>query len=395
MEHSIDAPATLPPRDLVIVAGVRMVQMVAYRIIYPLLPFLALQLGVELGTVALLITVQVVASLLSPVGGALSAVSGQRATMMLGTVLFIVGTAVCAFASGFWGFAAGYALIGLAVSIYHPSAQSYLSARTPYARRGFALGIYEVSWAGAALLGVAPLMLLVDRTGHPQFAFALLAVAGLFGLGLLRLLPQTLTDGSGGGERLSLRVVLLPGVAALLAMMGLIMAGCDMFFVVQSSWLHVSFGAQAAVIGGVTAIQGASELIGSIGSAFLVDRIGKKRSVAVGYGAMALAALLLPFSSGQWWLFLPIFFVFVLGFEFGIVSSFPLASGVAPAARSVVLSLCTVAVGLGRTVGSLFAEPLWSGFGIAANTTICAVLTVIGLAVCSIFVHENEREMAS
>ncbi|MBC8162128.1 MAG: MFS transporter [Roseiflexaceae bacterium] len=382
---------TLPARELAVVAGARTVQLTAYRIIYPLAPFLAAQLGVDLGMVALLITVQVLASLFSPLGGVLATRSGQRTAMLLGQAVFVLGTGLCALAPNFWGFLVGYGLIGLAVSIYHPSAQSYLSARTSYARRGYALGIYEVSWAAAALLGVAPLMVLVDQTDRPQIAFIVLAVAGLASLVVVRAaLPQGDKLTRGTGEHFSWRVLLLPGVAALLAVLLFTMAGCDLVFIVQSAWLQASFGAQASLVGAVAAIQGASELLGSLGSAVLVDRVGKKRSVLLGFGMVAAAALLLPLTSGQWLLFLPVSLLFVLGFEFGIVSSFPLASGVAPAARTAVLSLCTVAVGLGRTLASLVAEPLWSVYGIGANALACAGLVIVGLVICGLAVREQE-----
>ena len=54
---------------------------VAYRIIYPLQPFLALHLQVDLRTVSALVTVQVLASIVSPLGGTLADTRGERATM--------------------------------------------------------------------------------------------------------------------------------------------------------------------------------------------------------------------------------------------------------------------------------------------------------------------------
>ncbi|KPV50099.1 MFS transporter, partial [Kouleothrix aurantiaca] len=125
---------------------------VAYRIVYPLQPFLADRLHVSLYTVSALITVQVLASAASPLGGALADTRGERNTMSLGLALFCAGAALCALAGSFGGFLAGYALIGLAVALYQPSAQAYISARTSYARRGQALGVFETSWAGAALV---------------------------------------------------------------------------------------------------------------------------------------------------------------------------------------------------------------------------------------------------
>lgn len=382
---------SLANSELGIIAGARMIQMIAYRIIYPLTPFLALHLGVSAQAVTLLVTVQVVASLLSPIGGVLSAVAGQRTTMCVGLLLFTLGTGLCAASGSFTAFLVGYALIGFAVTVYHPAAQSYLSARTSYARRGWALGMYEVSWAASALVGIAPLMYLVGRTQQPQLVFAILTVAALIGLAFVRFALPSANESGMRGERVSWNNLALPGVLALLAFFVLVLCGSDLIFVIQSIWLNHSFGADEAAVGSVAAMQGVAELLGSTGSAALVDRLGKKRSVFLGYGLMGVAALLLPLSSGQWLLFLPVFFLFDLGFEFGIVSSFPLASGVAPAARSTVLAFCAVAVGIGRTFGSLLAEPLWAQYGIGANALLGAAITAASLAICGLFVRENEQ----
>ncbi len=383
--------SSLPLRELAIVTAVRMVQTTAYRIVIPLMPVLALSLGIERGLVTLLVTTQVLASLLSPLGGILSTRYGQRATMTSAMAIFSLGTGLCAFAHSFTGFLVGYALIGLASTLYHPSAQSYLSARTPYARRGFALGMYEISWAAAALLGVGPLMLLVDATQQPAIVFGILVTAGLLSTGLVRLLPLAQPTSTSQRERFRADTFLVPRVSGLLIALVLVMAGSDMIFVVQSLWLHTSFNADAALLGTISAIQGGAELIGSCSSALFVDRIGKKRSVFLGFGLMSGAALLLPSSNGSLLVFLPIFALFVLGFEFGVVSVFPLASGVAPLMRSVVLSLCTTAVGLGRAAGSIFAEPFWSNYGIGINAAVCAALTALGLLVCAVAVREGEN----
>lgn len=107
--------------------------------------------GPSLQTVNILVSVPVAVSLTSMVGGRLSHTQGHRATMRGGLALFCVGTILCALASTFTVFLIGYGLIGLAGALYQPAAQAYVSVQTPYARRVWALGIYETSWACAAL----------------------------------------------------------------------------------------------------------------------------------------------------------------------------------------------------------------------------------------------------
>ncbi|MDW8148049.1 MAG: MFS transporter [Roseiflexaceae bacterium] len=149
--------ANLTTAHLAIVTGGRLALVAAFRIIYPLQPFLTNELNVDLRTVSTLITVQLAASMLSPIGGALADTRGERATMSGGLAIFALGTALCALSPSFAAFVIGYALVGLAVALYQPAAQAYLAARTPYARRGWALGTFEnvlgaggVAWGGAA-----------------------------------------------------------------------------------------------------------------------------------------------------------------------------------------------------------------------------------------------------
>ncbi|MEN9937026.1 MAG: hypothetical protein RLZZ387_3605, partial [Chloroflexota bacterium] len=332
------AEETLTNSQLALVTVARLALTTAFRIIYPLQPFLAMQLDVDLRTVSILVTVQLLASLASPLGGVLADTRGERATMSGGIVLFCVGALLCALAGGFWGFLLGYALVGLAMALYLPAAQSYLSHRTPYSRRAWTLGVFEVSWAGAALLGVAPLMQLVQSTGSAAPVFWVLLVCGLGSLALIRFaLPPTARRGHSEGGALSLGALRSTSVVAILGLWFLTMFAYDIFGVVQSAWLKADYGADEARLGQVFGLVGAAELVGSVLVALLVDRIGKRRAVAVGFTLTALSMAALPLAGGSWGLLVPLYFLFYACIEFAIVAAIPLTSGVAPAARGTVM----------------------------------------------------------
>jgi DHA1 family inner membrane transport protein len=100
----LQATAALAPltrRQLIILLAGRLALNTAFRVVYPLLTVLARGLAVDLSTVSLLVTVQVRATLVSPLGGRLADAYGERATMIGGLSLFCVGTGVCAGAPGF------------------------------------------------------------------------------------------------------------------------------------------------------------------------------------------------------------------------------------------------------------------------------------------------------
>ena len=106
------------------------------------------------------------------------------------------------------------------------------------------------------------------------------------------------------------------------------------------------------------------------------------------YGvAPGVGLLLLP----VWALFLLLFLLFDLCFEFGIVSVFPLASGLGAGARGTVLALTVAASGLGRIVGSLVGPRLFEGAGFLANGLLAAGLAATGVALGWALVREGRQ----
>lgn len=389
-EAALGAQEALTSGQLALVTVARLALTTAFRIIYPLQPFLAQQLDADLRTVSLLITVQLLASLASPLGGVLADTRGERTTMAVGVAVFCAGALVCALAGSFWGFLAGYALVGLAMSLYLPAAQSYLSHRTPYSRRAFTLGVFEISWAAAALIGVAPLMQLVQVTRSAAPVFWVLLACGLGSLALIRLaLPPTARRAEAHGGGIAWGALRTGSVAAIVAVWFLTMFGYDIFGVVQGAWLQQDYGADEARLGQVFGLVGAAELVGSLGVVFLADRFGKRRAVFAGLALTALAMAALPLAGGSWALLVPLYFAFTLFIEFAIVAAIPLTSGVAPAARGTLMALVVAVNGTGRVLGSLVSEPLWSAAGIGAVTLLSAAS--IGLAaLLLVLVREKE-----
>jgi predicted MFS family arabinose efflux permease len=56
-----------------------------------------------------------------------------------------------------------------------------------------------------------------------------------------------------------------------------------------------------------------------------------------------------------------------------------------------MLALGTAAIGLGRVIGSLIGPALWQQFGFAANGLLAGGLTLLGVAICFLFVREGEE----
>src|SRR5262245_60467534 len=96
---SLQASASLAPLtwpQLTILLAGRLVLNTAFRIVYPLLTFLASGFAVDQPTISLLVTVQVAATLISPLGGRMADAYGERTTMLIGLLLFCAGAGLCA-----------------------------------------------------------------------------------------------------------------------------------------------------------------------------------------------------------------------------------------------------------------------------------------------------------
>ncbi len=381
---------TLTTAHLAIVTSGRLALVAAFRIIYPLQPFLTDELNVDLRTVSALITMQLAASMLSPIGGALADMRGERATMSGGLAIFALGTALCALSPSFAAFLIGYALVGLAVALYQPAAQAYLSARTPYARRGWALGVFETSWALGALVGVAPLMQIVQTTRQSAPVFWMLSVAGLASLALVwTLLPDGSRNRRETARRIDWQALRTRGALMALLFMALTLCAYDLIQIVQAPWLRKALAVNEAQLGQLVALAGVGELIGALGVALLGDRLGIRRSTAAGFLLAAVCIAVLPFAGQEWAWLLPTYLLLYLSFEYAIVAAFPLISAVAPAARGTMLALSAAASGAGRVVASLSATSLWLTFGIGWTATIAAAIICASL-LCLLVVKPGE-----
>lgn len=371
----------LRPIDLLVVTSGRLASTTAFRIVYPLLPFLSNRFDVSLQQVATLVALQTAASLASPIGGTLADRFGERKVMLGGLTTFIIGALICSFTDVFLLFQLGYLLIGLATAFYLPSAQSYLSARSPYEQRGRMLGIFETAWAVSAIIGVAPLMYLIDIQNNISWAFAILAGVGAFGfLSVFQLpehhtqMPKSETNGGFAWDTAK-----MPALWLLLLFPFLTLGGNDLFFVTQSTWLKDVLGANESMLGNLFVLIGVAELAGSLAVVAFSDRIGKRRSVLASFTLTSICLLLMPIVDTNWISTVIVLFVFYFMIEYAIVATFPLLSEALPQARGTMMALVSASVGFGRIFSSLSSEWLYTTGQMSLVTAVAAGASMLGL----------------
>lgn len=371
----------LRPLDLLVVTSGRLASTTAFRIVYPLLPFLSNRFDVSLQQVATLVALQTAASLASPIGGTLADRFGERKVMLGGLSIFIGGALLCSFTDVFWLFQIGYLLIGLATAFYLPSAQSYLSARSPYEQRGRMLGIFETAWAISAIIGVAPLMYLIDIQNNISWAYAILAAVGAFGFLSVWQLPEHQQRSSDTTQEagMSWDIIKMPALWGLLVFPFLTLGGNDLFFVTQSTWLKDAMNANESMLGNLFILIGVAELTGSLAVVAFSDRLGKRRSVLASFTITSICLVLMPIFDTNWISTIILLFVFYFMIEYAIVATFPLLSEALPQARGTMMALVSATIGFGRIFSSLSSEWLYQTGQMTLVTVVAAGASMLGL----------------
>jgi predicted MFS family arabinose efflux permease len=181
------------------------------------------------------------------------------------------------------------------------------------------------------------------------------------------------------------------GVGAAIGFAFMQLMAVELIFVSYGVWLTEAFGATREQLGLFFGLLGLVELVGALGATLLTDRLGKRRAVLTGFASVGLLLLLLPLSEGNWWLFIPLFLLFDLCFEFSIVSIFPLVSGLSTNARATVLSLTIATIGVGRIAGSLAGPWILGQFGFWANGLLAGLLALSGVAIGLVLVREGSH----
>ncbi len=377
-------PARLA-RIVLLASLCRLLLNTARRFGYTFAPVIGRGLQVPLTAVTGLLALNQATGLLGMALGPLADRWGYRAMMLAGLTLLAAGMWAGALWPVYGSVLAGLLLSGLGKNLFDPALQAYVASRVSFGRRGRAMGLLEMSWAGSTLLGIPALGLLIDRWGWraPFFALGILALLGLAGLRHLlgpgrghAAAPPIALPWRSAWRELTAR----PAALGALGFVFCISAANDNLFVVYGAWLESAYGLGIVALGAGTGLIGAAELIGEIATATLADRIGLKRAVVCGLLLMALSYALLPLAGQHLaWALAALFAVFFT-MEFTVVSMLSLCSELVPAARATMMATLFAAAGLGRVTGAMLGGPLWLVGGMAATGAVSAGLSLVGLA---------------
>ena len=371
---------------LPIVFLARMTINIPSRIIYPFLPGLARGLEIALPAASQLVALRLVAGVGAPLFGPLADRYGRRRLMEAAMVVFTLASLLLAGIGTFTAAAIAFTLYGLAKVLYDPAVHAYVGDEVPYHKRGRAVGILELSWSSAWLLGVPASGFLIERFGW-RAPWAALIVIALLGAWLTHVglppAPRPATGKRSGSlvasttatwrsllRRRSVVVLLLASLLFTLAI--------EIPFIVYGAWLETAFGLSLSALGLASTVVGVAEAVAELGTAAITDRLGKRRSVLIGMCGLAASLVVLPWLSRLGLAAaLAGVTLMMLSFEFGVVSLLPLVTELAPEARGSLFSLNVTAFSLSRALGALAGGWLWQWQNIALQAGVGAACALV------------------
>lgn len=351
------------------------------RMVYPFLAVFARALGVSINELALAVSARNLIGAFSFLLAPISDRYGRKAGILVALALPVAGNLLVIIKPGFFTFLVGMGLAYMGSVLFVSTVQAYLGDHIPYHQRGRVVGIIELGWALAFVLGMPLVGLMIERSGWVS-PFILLAVMGLVSfLTVYKMLPDTSknTRYVPVTAMLNFRHIFAnPAARAGLFLSYFFVMSQETINLVFGVWLEDSFGLQIAALGAASAVIGLADTGGELLTATVADRIGKKRSMQIGMIVNSVVVFSIPFvSSHIIGAFIGLFLMYLTS-EFVINSSIPVMSEIMPDDRATLMGLAMATFALARATGALLA-PLLYARGFQANTMASFIFVLAAL----------------
>lgn len=360
----------------------RFIGNVGIRFAYTFLPAIARGTGLSIESVSRILGGRDLMALVSPGIGRAADRSGTGRVLTVASAVTAAGLLLSVL--GPTGFLVGALVFGVGKIGFDVTMNAWIADEVAYERRGKVSGLIELSWAGAALIGLPICGLLITQFGWraPFLVLGLLSLPLAFGLNR--------ADADGHAESGPRKRPRITGqvLLALGAVFGLT-ASSQLLMVGHGLWLEDGYGFDAAEVGFAIVSVGIIEAIASLASSSVADRLGKRWSMAAGSSLLLFCTIglaLEPVPS------LPIGLGLLagafLGFEFAFVSSLPLISELDPEARAEMIGITLGASTVVRAIGSVVGAWLYVRHGFGTLMTVSAGAAAIAFVLAATAVRE-------
>lgn len=368
----------------------RLISNALYRYSPPFVAIIARGLDVTVVQLGIALMIAEFASLLSPVIGRRIDRANRVAVMALGMGLVTIGAATAAASPHIVVFTASLFVLNAAKVIFDTGFIVWVNDHVPYERRGEVVGVIETSWALGLFLGVSAMGLVTTivswRAGLGLGAIAMIVSLAFVVTGLPR---HEAHPPAAQHSRVRIPREGWLIVAAMFCLLG----GSQVIGIVFGPWFEDEFGWTSGALVGVIVALGVVELGASITSSRVMDTWGKETSVRRGAFVMIAAAATMAL---LWSVPAPsvlALVVYMLGFEFAIVSVLPVAANIVPGASGAGLGMAVGAGTSGRAVMSFVSPFLYDRLGPLGPAILAAALAVLAIALITAYQRHAERQM--
>jgi len=370
-------------RVLPAIIGVRFVINIAMRMGYTFLPAFARGAGMSVGSMSTALSVRELTALSAPLTGKASDRLGPLRVMAYGGLVAGVGLLVATL--GAPGLIVGFVIFGFGRTAHQVALNAWIGGVVAYERRGRATGLIELTWGGAALVGLPLIGLLIGWLSWWS-AFAVLGVLAL--LFSLRIRAQEPTRDPVGSDAPRKPHMTRTAMAAL-ATNGAMTGAAQFLFLGHGLWLEDTYDLDTAEIGLAIVAVGVVEVVATLGSSRLTDRVGKRRSMLGGSIVMTGAMFTLAiFSAPPLGLGLLLLVTAFLGFEYAIVSAIPLISELDPGARAEMVGRALSVSTVTRAVVTLAATSIYVNQGFATLMTVATAAGILAIVLAAFVMIE-------
>lgn len=372
-------------RLLPTVLVVRFAINVSMRMAYTFLPAFARGTGLSVGAMSAVLSARELVSLCAPWAGRLSDRHGNPFLMACGGLVAGVGLLLATL--GAPGLVIGLVVFGFGRTVHQVALGAWVGSVIAYERRGRATGLIELTWGGAALVGIPLVGLLIDGAGW-RVPFAL--------LGCTAIAASAVMARRAAGARPREAVVgrrprMSRSAVAALATNGAMTGAAQFLFLGHGLWLEDTYALDTAQVGFAVLAVGAIEVVATLGSSRFTDRLGKRRSMVAGSVLMTLAMVALAVSSAPpLWIGLGLLVVAFLGFEYGIVSAIPLIAELDPGARAGMVGRGVAISTVVRAIGTAVATLVYVNAGFSVLMTGAAAMGAVAVLLASVVMSEPD-----
>lgn len=378
--------------DLAILTTAKTISNTALRWVGPFLPTLERAFSTTTGTLTGIMGVCELGGLTTIVTGPHLDRGHERRVFVWGLAAVTISSLI-ALVGTVTSFAVAFGVLILGVTNLTVAGHAWIGHRVAYSARSRAIGVFELSWAVALLLGAPVLALLIEWFGWrgPFVALAAASAAASVAVHLFvsddppsnRASHQPSHQPSHQAPATGSQKLPLSAWLPMLASAGTAAAGLGTL-VVSGAWLDDAHGVSTGGLGLIAAAFGAIEFVSSTTVATRGDRLGARRSLAAGLVVLLGGCALMAGAGDSRTQAIVGLLTVLAGFEFGFVSSLTLMSEAAPSARGKALGISNGFGTVARAGAIVASGQLYEAFGIAGSITMVASVAAVALGLTAL-----------